>query len=76
MVSALELYSGQSYDNQYLLTPLFTPDFGFYENLGIDTLVNHPQAMKVYMTHSPDTPWWHESMSGDNWYDLLASMVK
>ena len=56
MVSALELYSGQSYDNQYLLTPLFTPDFGFYENLGIDTLVNHPQAMKVYMTHSPDTP--------------------
>ena len=63
MLSGLMLYSGQSYDNWYLLKILLTPDFGLYENIGTDTLGNHPDAMKVPMAHDPDTPWLHEIMS-------------
>ena len=56
MVSALTLYSGQSYDNLYLLNFLLASDFGLYENLGADMFGNHPHTMKVSMTHYPDTP--------------------
>ena len=56
IVSDLMLSSNQSYDNQYLLNFLLTYDFGLYENLGADTLRNHPHAMKASMTHDPDNP--------------------
>ena len=36
MVSAIMIYSGQSYDNRYLLNLLLTLDFGLYENLGAE----------------------------------------
>jgi hypothetical protein len=47
MVSALMLTSGQAYDNRYLLNLLLDRDFGLYENIGANTLMCHPQAMKA-----------------------------
>ena len=76
IVSDLMLSSNQSYDNQYLLNFLLTYDFGLYENLGADTLRNHPHAMKASMTHDPDNPWLHEAMSGEHRYYFLAAIGK
>ena len=64
MVSELVLSSGKSYDNQYLLKLFLTLDFGLYKNLGSSILGNYPHAMKASMTHYPDTPWFHEVISG------------
>ena len=65
---------GQSYDNLYLLNLLLTRDFGFYDNLVPYTLGNHPHAMKASMTHNPDTPCLHESISGEHRDDFLTAM--
>ena len=65
MVSALILPSGKSYDNQYMLNLLLTPDFVFYDNLGAYTLSNHPREMKYSMTHDLYTPLLHEAISGE-----------
>ena len=70
------LFSCQYYDNQYLLNLLLTPDFVLYENLGADTLVNHPHAIKASMTNDPDTPQLHEAMSGEHGYYFLSTMGK
>ena len=65
MVSALILSIGQSYDNQYMLNLLLTPDFLLYDNLGEYTLSNHPRAMKDLITHDRDTHLLHEAISGE-----------
>ena len=70
------LSNSRSYDNQYLLNLLLTPDFVLYENLGAYTLGNHPHAMKASMAHDPYTPPLHESMSGEHRYDFLAAIGK
>ena len=68
MVSALILSSYQSYDNQYLINLLLTPDFGFFVKLSAYVLGNHPHAMKLSITHYPYTPQLHEAMSGEHGY--------
>ena len=65
MVSALMVTSGQSYDNRYLLNLLLDRYcFGLYENLGANTLMSHPQAMKASTSHDPDPPCLHEAIGG------------
>ena len=70
------LYSGQSYENLYLLNLLLTPDFLLYNNLGAYKLVNHPHAMKASMTHNPDTYRLYEAISDEHLDDLPSAMVK
>ena len=76
MVSAFMLFSGQSYENWYLLNLLLTPDFELYKNLVADELGNHPYSMKASMTHNPDTSPLHEEMSDEHWDDFFAAMGK
>ena len=57
MMYAIIIYSFQSYDNWYLFNVLLTSNFGLYNNLGADTLGNHPSVMKSSMMHDLDTPW-------------------
>jgi hypothetical protein len=76
MISALMLTSGQAYDNRYLLNLLLDRDFGLYENLGADTLMRHPQAMKASSTHDPDSPRLHEAMRGEHREEFLMAMGK
>jgi hypothetical protein len=57
MAGALLLsQTGQAYDSCYLLNLLLDHDFGLYENLGPDTLMLAPHAMKASTTPDPRTP--------------------
>ena len=70
------LTSGQAYDNRYLLNLLLDRDFGLYENIGANTLMCHPQAMKASTSYDPDSPRLHEAMRGEHREDFLVAMGK